>query len=692
MKAKSLRDLLKEGDRIAISNITGREASNVSLISQKYNASIVGGWALGKGGQAIEAGSSLIPVFSTFDDLLRRIPEDQKPNKILIYSPPGAVYGDIKGVVLHGEGIVETIFIVTEHVSIEVTSKIYKICQEAGINVLGCNTLGMINVHEHIRIGAVGGDSPEETFVPGSVTVISNSGNMVNTISSYLLSAGMGISFGISTGKDRLILFPLKDLLSLAEKDEKTKLIVLYVEPGGIYEHEAIEMMKERNFSKPVIVYISGQIAEKYDISLGHAGSVAQGHGTSAADKQKEFEKYFQIPCFRPEKRYKKTPELREALKRGILVEALHHIPRAASLVVQSLGLSKDKGPTRSLRLNPWFVNLREFGKRLPHELALSVGTIPEPYRGQLKVQNKPFLDSMIRQDMRNTSHASSNDGSIPRIYGYSLVDIMKKYSFTSALILYWTGELPASPFEEKLIDLTLMASLTNGPGTISGQGAKLSTSAGNAPNTAMIATLATLGLTHGGNGAKAVRYLLEQFEGAVIEDPFSASPHVQDIAQKAAYTFRKKRSAAKLAGLEYEKIPCLGHPIFNRDKVNYDPRERVIFNYIRDKGKNCVFLDFYHSLARKIKENGCTSQVLAVNVDAAIACVWLSVCWSRLNDKQMTRKRAEDLPFLSFALGRAAGGGGEYLDHQDFGEKMDMRIPVKECRSLTRERDLPES
>ena len=55
MRAKNLRDLLKKGDRIAVSNITGREASYVSAISQGYCANIVGGWALGKGGQKSNA-------------------------------------------------------------------------------------------------------------------------------------------------------------------------------------------------------------------------------------------------------------------------------------------------------------------------------------------------------------------------------------------------------------------------------------------------------------------------------------------------------------------------------------------------------------------------------------------------------------------------------------------------------------
>ena len=64
MRAKSLSDLLKKGDRIAVSNITGREASKVSIISQRYCRNIVAGWALGKEGQTLEVpGMGTIPVF-----------------------------------------------------------------------------------------------------------------------------------------------------------------------------------------------------------------------------------------------------------------------------------------------------------------------------------------------------------------------------------------------------------------------------------------------------------------------------------------------------------------------------------------------------------------------------------------------------------------------------------------------------
>ncbi|MBN1981771.1 MAG: hypothetical protein JW795_09580 [Chitinivibrionales bacterium] len=693
MRATTLSGLLKKGDRVAVSNITGREASKVSTVSHEYCGNIVGGWALGKGGQKIESANGTIAVFATFEELLKMTPTEKHPNKILIYSPPPAVYGEVKEVVTHGEKCVETIFIVTEHVSIEVTAKISKICSEANIDVIGCNTLGMINTHDGVRIGAVGGDNPAETFQPGSVTVISNSGNMVNTISSYVASSGMRISYGISTGKDRLILLPMKDLLTLVEKDEKTKIVVLYIEPGGTYEHDAIEMMKSKNFSKPLVVYVAGEIAERHNVSLGHAGAVVEGKRSSASAKKQAFDEYFGIESFKPDRRYKKNEEeMKGKLTRGIRVETLHDIPKAIMLVADTLGIKRDMTAIKPLKLNPWFVHLGELGKQLPAEVSIDVGTIPSPYAEQFEAHSQSFLEGMIRQPMRNASHASSNDGVTPRVYGYSLMEVMERCSFPAAVILYWTGELPKDAFEEKLAEMTLIASLTNGPGTISAQGAKLSASAGNSPNTAMIATLASMGFVHGGNGSEAVKFLVSSFKDEEMVDPYNYTINLQELAVRVADSFKESKNAAKAAGVEYSKIPCLGHPVFKNDPVNFDPREKVISSYLKNAGKKNAFLEFYHYLATALRDNGSTKVVMAVNVDAAIACVWLGICWQRIHEKQMTITRATDIPFLAFALGRVAGGAGEYLDHRDFGTDMDMRVTVEECKVLSRPRNLKSS
>lgn len=690
MRAKKLSDLLKAGDRVAVSNITGREASTVTVVSQKYCGNIVGGWALGKGGQTLEVpGGKAIPVFSDMKELTKKLPRKKLPNKIVVYSPPTAVYGEVKEIVEHHNNSVETIFIVTEHVSIEVTSKIAQMCSQAHIDVLGCNSLGIINAHDAVRTGAVGGDSPSESFREGSATIISNSGNMVNTMASYLSSAGMGTSYGISTGKDLLILFPLKNILELARSDERTRLIVAYVEPGGLYEKQAVQMLRRTKYPKPIIAYVTGEILEKSELSLGHAGAVIEGKETTAAAKMRLFDEYFGTEPFDPDARYKKSPELTETLKRGIRIKTLHHLPAAAALICDCLGIERDFRPSKPLKLNPWFVEYKhkDLGKHLPSKLLLHPGVIPKPYASQVKLLSKGTIGANPpRRDMKNASHASSNDGRTTRIYGQSLEKEMQNGSFIKSLIFAWLGERPRD-FEVELLEKCFIASLTNGPGTISAQGAKLSTSAGNAPNTAMIATLACLGNVHGGNGQRAIEFLLRIFRNVNLLDPWDPARglNLENLVNKEAARFSKLRSAAKEAGTEYERIPCLGHPVFRDNEINYDPREQVITNYLKEKRLCNIFLEFYHMLAHRLKEIGIARNVWAVNLDGAIASVVLAVCWKALNEKRITVHRVCDIAFMVFALGRVAGAGGEFLDHQDFGAPMDMRIPVDEITPLGR-------
>jgi len=691
MRAKIFADILKAGDRVAVSNISGREASNVSVASQKFCGNIVGGWALGKGGQRIDVpGREPIPVFATFEDLLAKLPKEKRPNKVIVYSPPPAVYGDVKGVVEHGRDCVETIFVITEHVSIEVTAKVAQLCREANIDVLGCNCLGIINTSDGVRVGAVGGDRPTESFRPGSAAIISNSGNMVNTMASYLQSAGMGAAYGVSTGKDILILTPIKDLLELAANDDAIRMVVLYVEPGGLYEKEAIEAIAKNGFNKPIIVYVTGEILSTKDLSLGHAGAVIEGGETTATAKMKLFDDYFGTKPFDLDARYKKSAGLTESLRRGIRIKTLHHLPAAAKLICDKLGWQRDFTPAKRLRLNPWFVDYRGLAKILPSNLVLQGGAVPKTYQAQLKVFSQQTLGmNPARRDMRNASHASSNDGRTTRIHGHSLMKQMEAGSFVRSLVTAWTGE-DISTEEASLLEKCFIAALTNGPGTISAQAAKLSTSAGNMPNTAMIATLACIGQVHGGNGRRAVEYLLKIFASTGLKDPYDPSHglDLRNIVDKEVARFSKLRTAAKEAGTDYERIPCLGHPVFRNDPVNYDPRERVVASHIEMHGLYNIFLEFYHMLAGKLKSVGIARNVWAVNVDGAIASVVLGICWRFLAEKRMTVQRACDIAFSVFAIGRAAGATAEYLDHQDFGSAMDMRIPVTECTVLTKAKD----
>ncbi|HQJ50128.1 MAG TPA: citrate/2-methylcitrate synthase, partial [Verrucomicrobiota bacterium] len=449
--------------------------------------------------------------------------------------------------------------------------------------------------------------------------------------------------------------------------------------------------LRRRKYTKPLLVFVAGAFAEGRDISLGHAGGVVDGPCTSATDKMRLFDEYFGSAPFNPADTRAASRHLART-RRGLRATTLHALVPAAKVLMEVLRLKPDFKPVRPVALNPWIVDLGALADKLPASLALQPGNVPSPYKELLAQQLKGGLGRVVaRQSMRNASHASSNDGATPRVYGYSLPALMERPApFAQAVLLAWLGSPPARDFEPRLFEMCLTASLTNGPGSISAQGAKLAASAGNEPHTAMMATLGTIGSIHGGNGKEAARFLVRLFRETGLVDPYDRkkAPNLDQRVQAYVADYQHRKSAAKNAGVEMEKVPCLGHPVFNREAVNYDPRERVISRYLEAQGLYNVFLDFYHRLARELQRQGVTSKVHAVNVDAVLTCVCLGIAWPLLVEKKITLERAVDLPFLTFALGRVAGGAAEYLDHRESGTDMDMRVPVSECRELTRPRD----
>jgi citrate synthase len=412
-----------------------------------------------------------------------------------------------------------------------------------------------------------------------------------------------------------------------------------------------------------------------------------RSYGTSAQDKVAMCDAYLGIPVFtnNGKKTKEKVPE------KGYRINVLHDLPPAATRLYDHLGIERDYSHYKRLKLNPWMVNVGELAKRLPARLIINEGTAPAPYKDQLlTAKTTQFGRGITRRVMRNASHASSNDGATPRIYGRNLLNIMENGNFADAIILGWTGHPSRHPCEPALVEQTLIASVTNGPGTISAQGAKLSASAGNEPHTAMIATLACIGAVHGGNGIDAVNVMIEAFADSDIVDPYKSGQKkkVDEIIQKVATHTEERKRLAKETDAQFERVPCLGHPVYRTEKVNYDPRERIIAAYLKKNKVSHVFFDFYHGLANELCERGVTRNVLAVNIDAAIACVWLGICWPLLKDKKITIERVKKIAMAGFALGRVAGGVSEYFDHNDFGHAMDMRVKVSECQTLTPAKD----
>ena len=122
---------------------------------------------------------------------------------------------------------------------------------------------------------------------------------------------------------------------------------------------------------------------------------------------------------------------------------------------------------------------------------------------------------------------------------GVPTEEILRSWTATELAGLALTGRRPG---EAELFSYQVLLGLllTNGPGTISAQGAKGAVSADGPEspervqiNKAMVGFLTHTGFSHGGNGFEGIQFLLEQFQGVSLEDPAGAG-HGLDVRAMA--------------------------------------------------------------------------------------------------------------------------------------------------------------
>jgi succinyl-CoA synthetase alpha subunit/citrate synthase len=883
----SLEELVTKESRVCVINILGSESRKVTPVSHEYSGgNIVAGVQYGRKG-VLETRLGNIPVYSSIRDVINGgIFFDIG----VIYLPPTAVGQAVAELVTYNENL-KRIVIVTEKVPTRDSRNIRFVCQEAGVDVIGANCLGVANVWDHVRVGgALAGDHPGEALRQGSVAIHSNSGNFTTTIAEYLRTAGFGLSTAVSSGKDIYIHFALPEFLYAAQNDPRTKAVALYVEPGGYYEKQALDWIRERRFgyNKPIAVCVTGRWKKDIQRSCGHAGALA-GSGDDAISKEQWFDDYFGVPAFDPQ-----NPKVS---KRGVRVTSIQQFPEAMHALFAAIDEEPDFPASGDLSLKLW---IGDNWFKLPPELDTPVVKAMPPYDHQIREINRQVGANYLRQSMADKSGASRMDpvtqvselhgrsilelsnhtmeeniyfalakvmpeapdiptinillnlflkmdesrmdlvdvaranGCTPNAYIGSqialigdkpflarareatriLINMIREFEiddltveFPSALDVYIVTQLLTSepvrktpvselllkeikrcpkksfpirvlqhiihlaeskgleirdnyefylggiaismfwkpmlekrisrqvaeeavtyfyiisrivaysvidrknnrywrelidakvsnlrnsftenafailfnrkPDETELYEFKALVglTLTNGPGTLSAKGAKESVSARNHIATAFLGFLTNTGLAHGGNGFEAVGYLLKHFD-ASLADPGS-SGHGLDLkamANRAARVFRDYKKNEKESGeLQYERIPCINHPVFKGNDINIDPREEYIRGEFRERGIYNVFLDFYHHLVEELYLEGATKNIFCVNIDAVLAVIILKLVWRDLQQASLSRKMVQDLSFTQFLYGRAIGVAAEIADHRDRGNDMDCRTP----------------
>ncbi len=506
---QNLQDVAPKEARVCVMNILGNESKKVTPVSHAFSGgNVVAGVQYGRSG-VLETPIGDIPVYPRLAEVMKKHTFDTG----VIYLPPGAVFHAVTEL-LHYNKKLKRIVIVTEKMSVKDQLVIREICQSNRVDVFGANSLGVGDSWNRVRIGgALGGDKPEESLLKGSIAIHSNSGNFGNTIASYLKTSGFGTTTIISSGKDKIIQFGLSEFLNAAQNDKRTKAVVLYVEPGGRYEQEALNMIKAKTlkFTKPMIVCVTGRWKSQLTRAVGHAGALA-GDGDDAESKERWFDGYFKMQAFDPDKSEKVS-------KKGVRVSSIQHIPQAVKAVFQKLGWENDFEPIGDLSLKPWMG--KDFKFKLPVNLRLPLVEAMSPYNREIKKFNKELGASYLRRRMRNASGASRIDANtqIAELHGIPVVDLVN-YPYESNLIFALIKEHP------KAEDLPLINACLNYLSCSDDKyydAIKFAEQNGATPNQALMAAVSMMGnhkqFTTGNQYIKNLLTILTELE---VKDKFS--------------------------------------------------------------------------------------------------------------------------------------------------------------------------
>lgn len=271
---------------------------------------------------------------------------------------------------------------------------------------------------------------------------------------------------------------------------------------------------------------------------------------------------------------------------------------------------------------------------------------------------------------------------------GISQAERYGSWTMADLCFLAITGQKP-TPEQALPLQILIGLLISNGPGSITAQGAKGAVAADGPQtpgrvqiNKAMAGFLTHSGYSHGGNGYEGMAFLLEQFRGIDLCDPTDPAHGIdlKAMATDFAKAYKAEKVAAKELGQEMRALPGVHHPVFKGKPVNHDPRERFIAGFLADRKQYNVFHAYYGELVQALYDEGATPYVFCVNVDAVIAALLLGVLWTDYRSGALGERELETAAFNVFLYGRMIGAAAEIDDHLNRGRNMDTRTPEANC------------
>lgn len=151
----------------------------------------------------------------------------------------------------------------------EAQRELASLCRRHEMVVLGPNALGFVNVIDRIALKPF---PPGDPLRPGSIGVVSQSGNITVQLINMARSFDIGLSFAVSTGNEMDV--SLADVVDFLAEDENTAVITVFAESFADPAAFLAACRKARASGKPVVVLKVGRSAAAARAALAHTGAL----------------------------------------------------------------------------------------------------------------------------------------------------------------------------------------------------------------------------------------------------------------------------------------------------------------------------------------------------------------------------------------------------------------------------------
>ena len=154
-------------------------------------------------------------------------------------------------------------------------TRLQQYCKDHGILLMGPNCLGFMNMPENVSVFT--GGAVEGTFIPGTISVVGQSGATSEMIASSILEKSLGISLYVTTGNEAVL--TVEDYMEYLVLDEQTKIITGFIEGfRNIPKLKKVAIVAAKR-KIPIIVIKVGRSDKAVKAASSHTGALAGNDG-----------------------------------------------------------------------------------------------------------------------------------------------------------------------------------------------------------------------------------------------------------------------------------------------------------------------------------------------------------------------------------------------------------------------------